>query len=96
MITPPAQKHGAHVDEGVHEEVRNMVNLLSASDWKSRYDGVSRFRDICLECPEIISVNTMKVWHCVSLVLFHWMNFQGCYEAVCCLLSYWHDRPVYF
>ncbi|XP_070179404.1 TOG array regulator of axonemal microtubules protein 1-like isoform X2 [Littorina saxatilis] len=60
--TPPARKRPARTDEATMEEIKSMINQLSAGDWRIRYDAINTFLDMCVERPEIVSTHIVKIF----------------------------------
>lgn len=59
--TPPVRRR-TRTDDATMEEIKNMVNQMSANDWRQRYDAINAFQDMCIDRPDIIAVQIVKIF----------------------------------
>lgn len=62
ITTPPARRRQINrTDETTMEEIKSMINQMSANDWRQRYEAINKFQDMCISSPEAVSVQIVKV-----------------------------------
>ncbi|XP_013387933.1 TOG array regulator of axonemal microtubules protein 1-like [Lingula anatina] len=54
--------HRVHMDEQTQEEIKEMNNMLGASDWKQRHEGLTRLTEMCEQNPEVVGANITKIF----------------------------------
>ncbi|KAK7488657.1 hypothetical protein BaRGS_00020110 [Batillaria attramentaria] len=60
--TPPARRRPARTDDATMEEIKNMVNQMNANDWRQRYEAIGTFQEMCIEHPNIIAMQIVKIF----------------------------------
>ncbi|XP_076441832.1 TOG array regulator of axonemal microtubules protein 1-like isoform X3 [Babylonia areolata] len=60
--TPPVRRKPTRTDEATMDEIKTMINQLSSSEWRVRYDAVSAFQDMCIERPDTLSLHIVKIF----------------------------------
>ena len=70
--TPPVRRRPVRTDEATMDVIKTMINHLAAGDWRIRYDAINTFLEMCVDRPETISMNIVKVRGCQSQVHAGW------------------------
>lgn len=53
------------MDDSTSEDVKNMMQLMAANDWKSRQQGIEQFHDLAIRNPDACIMQMVKV--CITL-----------------------------
>ena len=43
------------------DDIKSMINQLSSSEWRVRYDAITTFQEMCVEQPDAVAMNIVKV-----------------------------------
>lgn len=59
----PKRRSNTKTDDATMEEIKELTAMMSASDWRDRYKGITTLLEMCEMNSQLVASNVIKVTH---------------------------------
>lgn len=72
----PKRRSNTRTDEATMEEIKELTAMMSASDWRDRYKGITTLLEMCEMNSQLVSSNVIKV--CLDFITYKCWCISQC------------------